>query len=137
MLFITIDKGKVTSVATKYVQDSLHLGRYESREHAERVAKAAEEFLGIPFLVSVDTYVSNPLERYDVFKAPSLGEQISTGFNGDYRPCGIIQSISKDFREIRSSEGMVFRRKAESESWVSQGIWYMVKGHRNEDNPHF
>lgn len=76
--------------------------------------------------------------RYDVIRAPALGDKISFGFNGDYYPDGEIVRISKTRKKITSSNGRAYYRTNErSGSWKHESTWGMVPGHRDERNPSF
>jgi uncharacterized protein (UPF0248 family) len=80
--------------------------------------------------------------RYAVMRAFQVGEPVSYAFNGDYYPCGRIVSITgKDNRIIttRDHNGRErkFWRRRKSESWKSDGMWSLVSGWHNDQNPSF
>lgn len=75
--------------------------------------------------------------RYDVIKAPKVGDKISYSFNGDTYPDGEIARISDSFRVITSTTGQRYYRWHRTGSWLYDQTWTMVSGHRNERNPSF
>ena len=110
----------------------------KSFEDAERVASMASQAMGHLYLATDAGAHVHP--RYDVIKAPMLGDEISYGFNGDYYPCGRILKISKDFRIITTDELRAkprrFYRRGKSAQWLEGGTWALVRGRRDERNPH-
>lgn len=87
--------------------------------------------------------------RYDVVRAPQVGDEVSYGFNGDYYPCGKVTRVS-DFKalgngvscrrvEAQEENGSVhvFWRAGNTSSWKKDRTWSLVRGHRNERNPCF
>lgn len=74
--------------------------------------------------------------RFDVMRAPAVGDAVSKSFNGDTYPVGHVVSISKTMKRITTSTGDVFHRRRESGSW-SDGTFSMVQGHISELNPSF
>jgi hypothetical protein len=81
--------------------------------------------------------------RYSVFRAPSVGDECSYGFNGDAYPDGRILSIGTGpkARLVTSGENGVshvyYRRKL-SQSWVQQGgTWSLIHGRHDRRNPSF
>ena len=74
--------------------------------------------------------------RYDVIKAPKIGDDVSYSLNGDTYPCGQIAKISESLRRIETNSGRVFWRRKLSSSWID-GCWFLVQGHIFEQNPSF
>ncbi len=79
---------------------------------------------------------ANTSPRFDIIKAPKVGDVVSKYFNGDAYPVGTIVSISKTMKRIVTSSGQVFHRKKETGRW-SDGCFALVQGHREEQNPSF
>ena len=76
--------------------------------------------------------------RYDIIKAPKIGDLVSKYFNGDSYPEGEIVSISKSFRTVTTSTGVRFHRKKKTSSWFNHGTWFMGIGqHVYSQNPSF
>lgn len=75
--------------------------------------------------------------RYDVIKAPVVGDMVSRGFNGDYYPAGRIEQVSKSLRRVKTTTGDVFFRRGRTGLWVSQGTWSMIAGWHDRRNPEF
>jgi len=106
-------------------------------------AAAASRFMGELYL-PVDAG-PRVMPRYDVIRAPKVGDAVSMGFNGDYCPCGKIASISPSMHRIKTDDGTVFHRHAPSRSvpkslsarWLSGGTFAMVQGHHDKRNPSF
>lgn len=75
--------------------------------------------------------------RYDIIEAPSIGDEVSYGFNGDYYPDGTVVKVSPTF-QITTSTGRKYRRKGSTAGWMaSGGTWGLVHGRISEQNPHF
>lgn len=74
--------------------------------------------------------------RYRIVEAPRVGDEVSYSFNGDTYPCGKVVRITKGWR-VTTDDGKVFNRYKESGGWRAVGgTWWMVQGHRYEQNPH-
>lgn len=75
--------------------------------------------------------------RFDVIRAPKVGDKVSYAFNGDYYPDGEITAVTSKF-QVKTSGGHTYRRRKNSGSWLQPGgTWGLVQGHINERNPHF
>lgn len=75
--------------------------------------------------------------RYDVVRAPRVGDLVSYGFNGDSYPDGEIVSVSKTMQVITST-GKRYRRRGKTGTWLrTGGTWSLIHGHISERNPHF
>ena len=77
----------------------------------------------------------NHYPRYDVIKAPSVGDEVSYSFNGDTYPDGKIQSISETMRLIITDTGNKYYRQGETGCWKQNKVWSLVAGHAYEQNP--
>jgi len=108
---------------------------FKSMEDADKIAKSATEATGKVYLPVDSGYGVSP--RFDVIEAPTVGDDVSYAFNGDYYPCGQIKSISDSYRVIVTTEGQKFYRRKESGNWKYNRTWSLVGGHRSELNPHF
>ncbi len=108
---------------------------FKSMEDADKIAKSATEATGKVYLPVDSGYGVSP--RFDVIEAPTVGDDVSYAFNGDYYPCGQIKSISDSYRVIVTTEGQKFYRRRQSANWVHGKIWSLVDGHRFELNPSF
>ena len=108
---------------------------FKSLDHATEIAESAQKATGKTYL-PIDKG-NGAWPRFDVIEAPSVGDEVSYAFNGDYYPCGTIKSISASFRLITTTEGQKFYRRRESGCWKYRGVWSLVDGHRNELNPSF
>ena len=106
---------------------------FKDLDRAEQVAKLATDLTGETYLATDSG--PHPYPRYDVIRAPHVGDKISYGFNGDYYPDGVIESISKTL-VVTSSNGSKYRRKKQTGSWQQPGgTWSLVQGHHNEKKP--
>lgn len=108
---------------------------WKTLEAAQEVADAASVFSGIEY-IAIDAG-ANTFPRFDVIRAPSIGDPVSYTFNGDYYPCGYIASISKSAKKITTTTGETFYRSKQSGSWLMGRTWAMIKGHISVMNPHF
>lgn len=134
---------RVLEILEEYPRDREDRAEFMTRnditsyEEAERLAHVANVDLNETFLpVDKGAYVS---PRYDVIRAPKIGDPVSYGFNGDYYPCGTIERFGgQNFKVIYTSDGTKFNRRRKTATWVRQGgTFCMVRGHRDELNPSF
>lgn len=134
---------KVVEVLTEYNgQDPdraslVYRGDLRSFQEAEELAAAATRDMGETFIPTDAGDHVHP--RYDVVRAPKVGDPVSMAFNGDYYPCGHITKIGgTNFKTIYTDAGVKFNRRRQSGTWVRQGgTFCMVKGHISELNPSF
>lgn len=76
--------------------------------------------------------------RFDVIRAPQVGDEVSSYFNGDGYPEGKVTRVSVSLRRVQTSTGAVFYRQGASARWIKAGgTWAMISGHYNDRNPHF
>ena len=106
---------------------------WTSKEEVDAIASQLTEHTGHLFL-GLDNG-RNVKPRFDIFKAPMVGDVVSMGFNGDYYPCGKIVSISKTMKKIVTENGTTFYRRSTSR-WLNCGTFAMIPGEHNERNPH-
>ena len=103
----------------------------EAREVAEKVFCAEKElYIGID-----NGELIYP--RYDIVKAPVIGDEVSYAFNGDYHPDGVIVSVSASLRVVETDSGNRYYRKRLTGKWLLNKTWSLVAGHHNERNPSF
>jgi hypothetical protein len=107
---------------------------WKNLEAAQVIADAATKFHGVLY-VATDAG-SHVAPRYDVVKAPRVGDEVSYSFNGDTYPDGTIKSVSKTLKVVTTTSGRQYHRRRQTGSWVLDGTWSMVHGHRHERNPH-
>lgn len=136
MLYITTDKNNVvTNVSTTYTDGAQSRWDWDKSDitSVEELAEKATEFTGEKH----EAIETGCRPRYDIIRMPAVGDDISYSFNGDTRPCGQIASVSKTGKLITSTEGHKFYRNGKlGASWVMNKTWSMVRGHRDERNPH-
>ena len=97
---------------------------------AAQITEYADElFIGIDNGASVRP-------RFDIVRAPKVGDEVSMGFNGDYYPQGKIKAISASLKVITLENGKRFYRRKETAKWVYERTWALVQGTKNERNPH-
>lgn len=105
---------------------------------AEELAESASKLTGEKYLATDAGEYTSP--RFDVIKAPKVGDDVSKGFNGDFYPMGKITKISDDFKRI-TVEGprgkAVFYRRADTGTWKYKRMWSLVMGVHSEWNPEF
>jgi hypothetical protein len=106
---------------------------------AQQIADSASKLMGVPYLATDAGDSVSP--RYDVIKAPQIGDQVSRAFNGDYYPCGAVVAIQKNYRRIvvdGSERGrLIFARRKESGCWLNKGMWSLLPGVIKKLNPEF
>lgn len=106
---------------------------------AQQIADSASKLMGVPYLATDAGDCVSP--RYDVIKAPQVGDEVSRSFNGDYYPCGRIVAIQKNYRRIvvdGSARGrLIFCRRRESGTWINKGMWSLLPGVIDKLNPEF
>lgn len=102
----------------------------------EELAEKCTKFAGEKYLATdAGEYVS---PRFDVIKAPKVGDDVSKAFNGDYYPMGKIVKVSDDFKRVTvdGERGKhVFYRRKDSGTWLLNRTWRLVSGVHNEWNP--
>lgn len=145
MLFFKLDSnGKVSQVSTQIPEGERTnpkswIARHEMKQFddAHRIAKEATEVTG-ELYVGIDNGPS-VWPRYDVMKAPKVGEAVSYGFNGDYYPDGeIVHVTAGTLRQIKTSTGATYYRRKQSGGWTKKGgTWSLVMGTHNDKNPEF
>lgn len=141
MIYIALDDnghavGWVTS-RESFVPGVNYISRWDftSFDHAIYLAEQLTIVAGRLFIPIDNGEGHSP--RYDVIKAPAVGDDVSMGFNGDYYLCGKIKSISNTYRVITTDAGRKFYRKRLTGAWKYNGTWTLVDGQRSERNPHF
>lgn len=108
---------------------------FETFEQAKRMAGYITFMTGETYLPADEGEGTSP--RYRIVKAPKLGDKVSKSFNGDTYPCGEIIKITPTWI-VTTDTGQKFRRWKQSGGWREQGRgFWMLHGHRYEQNPHF
>lgn len=141
MLYFTLNaNNEVTKVSSTYAEAStgaVSRWDFDSFAKAEQIAAGATKVTG-ELHVAVDSgpYVS---PRFDVVRAPAVGDKVSYGFNGDYYPDGVIVSVGSGVQMVvKTSTGQTYRRRRQTGSWrQAGGTWSLVQGHIDERNPSF
>jgi hypothetical protein len=123
--------------ATMYVMSAGWTDRndWKTMADAERIAASATKATGVIWLACDKGPSVSP--RYDVIKAPVLGDSVSHGFNGDAYPLGRIAKISPNFKTIMVDT--TFGRKRftrKGAGWVNNG-WSLLPGSQYRQNPEF
>lgn len=139
MLYFQIQDNVVSGITNKWAMDanrSWECSRdWNTFEEVARVALSATIFSGEAYIpVDNGEWVS---PRYDVIKAPAVGDKVSYAFNGDFYPDGEIVKISASGKVITTSSGKKYYRSGLTASWKNSKVWSLVQGHHDERNPHF
>lgn len=79
----------------------------------------------------------NVYPRYDIIKAPVVGDEVSYSFNGDTYPDGKIVRISESMSVIATDTGKSYYRRKLTGAWKRHHTWTLVSGHHYEQNPSF
>ncbi len=108
---------------------------WKSKEQVDNIAFDLHLLTNGEVFIGVDNGESvSP--RYDVVKAPKIGDEVSMAFNGDSYPQGKIASISKSYKVITLDNGKRFYRRRETGSWVYDKTWSLIPGKLHTQNPH-
>jgi len=115
--------------------DYLNRNDFVSMRYAEAIAQQATELTGDRYVATDATASTSP--RYDVIRAPKVGDAVSYTFNGDTYPDGHIVSVSDSLRVVRTDKGNVYYRRLNTGTWKQTGgTWSLTPGHRTTRNPH-
>jgi hypothetical protein len=135
MIYARIENGIAVEASTEHQHTPGWECRHDWRtmERARDISRQLTAKTGTLY-IPVDRG-SNTSPRYDVIKAPALGDKVSKYFNGDSYPAGEIVKISPTMKRIETSTGAVFYRERQSGAWVEGGTWSMQAGHHEERNP--
>jgi len=141
MIYVKMQKGRPVEFAETLTPEQQQDCSWQERwnwkdfETVTTIATYLTAMTGDIYLPVDRTESTSP--RYDVMKAPKVGDQVSYGFNGDYYPDGEIVKITKTY-QITTSSGNTYRRRKHNAGWLkSGGTWGLVQGHIDEQNPHF
>lgn len=137
MFYVTLKNSRAVSASTESTRDANTETRHDWKtlERAEEVAAQLTEATGTRY-IGIDSG-ANVWPRFDVIEAPVLGAEVSTYFNGDAYPEGVIVKISASLKRVETSTGKVFNRRRQTGSWRDAAGWGMIPGHRNDRNPSF
>lgn len=129
------ENGEITGVASEY---SPGLECRVDWKTFDQVTKIAADLTRVTkeLYIPIDNG-DHHYPRYDIIKAPKVGDEVSYAFNGDYYPCGKIVNISKTMFKITTDTGDKFYRRKNSGSWIKDGTWSLVQGHIYRQNPSF
>lgn len=77
---------------------------------------------------------------FELTKAPKIGDDVSSGFNGDADYIGKVTKIGKNYSNIYVTDDngneSIFRKKKNISAW-KDGYRYLSIGINNSRNPHF
>lgn len=132
----------VTGLIADVVEGSYPGQGYDTVRHTTFSMDAAESKAQQISVLTGELYIAtdsgpNCLPRFDVVRAPRIGDEVSYCFNGDSYPSGVITKISKSLKRVETSEGKVFYRRKQTGAWLNNGTWALVQGHVKTLNPHF
>lgn len=119
--------------------DSNYVNRndFSSFEMAQAMADKANLLTSdFRYFIPVDSG-SGSYPRFDVIRAPRVGDLVSQSFNGDSYPRGKIVKISKTLKKITTDTGHIFWRNGNSGQWLVNRYASMIQGHVREQNPGF
>jgi hypothetical protein len=133
--FIYEPGGPITEITSDLSKPGITRNEIATFDQAKNLAADATSFAGDLYLPIDNGQTTWP--RFDVVKAPKVGDVVSKGFNGDYYPCGEIITVSASMKRIVTSNGLAFYRRRETAAWVNRGTWTLVPGEVNERNPSF
>lgn len=117
---------------------------WKTLEQARKAARDTTACMYVVYLVGDRGAQCHP--RYDIMRAPQVGDNVSEAFNGDSYPTGVIVEISKNYHKITTSDGSIFTRRKgaansilDSARWCKQGgsTFTLRQGHTHKQNPEF
>jgi hypothetical protein len=135
VLYFHYKNGRLQEITTEYVPGSVNRNDFNNFGQATQIAAEASALTGHLYIAT--DAGDHVYPRYDVIKAPAVGDLVSKAFNGDYYPCGKIVKISDSLKRVETDTGEVFWRRKNSGQWLSQRTWSMVGGHISKLNPEF
>jgi hypothetical protein len=140
MIYILKSKGRIwpssaTEGTARKWADVESRNDWKTFAAAEEIARGLTETTCKLYIATDAGSSTSP--RYDVIKAPAVGDEVSYSFNSDTYPCGTITRISKTMKRVSTTSGRVFYRRDLTGSWINAGIWSLVQGHITTRNPHF
>lgn len=137
--------GNVTEIATSLTAEQhtdrswVYRGDFNTVFDAENVARGATALTGEQWVATDSGRYVSP--RYDVIRAPHVGDEVSYAFNGDYYPDGVVTKVSafdKGLKVVTTSTGSRYYRRGVTGKWIKQGgTWALVRGHIRQSNPEF
>lgn len=137
MLYVKFKGTLPVEVSTEHQHGEGWQNRWDWKDFAtvEGIARYLTAMTGQTYLPTDSGGGCSP--RFDVIKAPAIGDDVSYSFNGDTSPCGMITKITKTW-QITTSTGKKFRRRGNAPGFTMEGgTWSMVAGHISERNPSF
>lgn len=139
MLYFKIKDGRVVSVSDVFRNGNGEnwISRHDFKDmaFAESIAAQMSTLTDVRYIATDAGDSVRP--RFDVIKAPTVGDKISYTFNGDSYSDGMIESISASMKVIVSSTGNKYYRKRLTGNWKLNKTWSMIPGHHNDRNPSF
>lgn len=135
MLNFTYKNGELVDVSTEWMRDAINRNDMKTMADAEEIAQHATTLTNRLHIACDRGNSTWP--RYDVIEAPTVGSEVSRGFNGDYYPAGKIVKVSPSLKRIQTDNGTVFYRRRQSDVWIAEGTWCMVNGRHDRLNPSF
>ena len=139
MIFIALDAEGCavdwTTDCKSFAPGTAYISRWDfvSFDHVTHLAEQLTTLGGGLFLPVDNGEGCSP--RFDVIKAPLVGDVVSMGFNGDYCPVGKITSISSDHRVITATGSRKFYRKQLTGVWKYANTWTLIGGTRLGADP--
>ena len=137
MIYVKIKNGLPVEISTQHQDGDDWQNRWDwaSFQEVTRLASYITAMSGKTYVAVDNGNGCSP--RYDVQRAPAIGDEVSYGFNSDYYPDGVVVKVSKTL-QVTTSTGSTYRRRGNSGSWCKPGgTWSLVMGHIYEQNPHF
>jgi hypothetical protein len=134
---VTFEPTETLTHDQRRLDSHTYRGDFKSLDDAAVYANGATKATGEQYF-AIDQGSSH-YPRFDVIRAPAVGDDVSYAFNGDYYPAGKINKISKSYRRVSTDAGRTFFRRSPTKgSWVLQGgTFCMVRGTISKWNPSF
>lgn len=143
MITVRLENGRVVEKLAEFPKGDAAgwaAGRYENRNDwrtLDRAQEVATQLTEVTGELHVATETPNQYPRFDVVRAPAVGDKVSYAFNGDYYPDGEIVKVSDSLRVVTTSSGKRYFRQGATARWVNGGMWGLVQGHVSRLNPEF
>lgn len=140
MLYFKIAGTQVAEISqgcpSPYGPAWVNRNNWRTFHEAREVAVSASALAGELYL-AIDNG-DHVYPRFDVIRAPAVGDPVSYSFNGDSYPDGEIVRISASLRVVTTSTGGTYYRRGASGCWKRKGgTWSLIHGHVHRLNPEF
>ncbi len=113
---------------------SIQVSRAQIKTKAwgEKLLAKVREFTKTDFILTEDS----GYPKFDIVRAPQVGDFVSRGYNGDHYPDSEIVRISPTGKVITTASGKKYYGSREIGKWKS-GAFSLMRGYHDRRNPCF